>query len=681
MLHKGIPLGDQHFLQNWEVADEAARLALVVTNADIGKMCRQLDTGAFHLLLEDSPMQWEAMGSTGEIQTVVLPVKNNTGVSIPAGSPVYVSGAAGALAQITLADADAEATSSKTIGLTKTAIANGATGYAVIEGRLTNIDTSAFAAGDLLYLSAGAAGTLTTVRPSAPNHAVFLGYVIKVDAATGIISVHVQNGNELEELHNVDVTGLADGMYLKYDAPSLLWKASLLHGNLQDIEALSYTGNALMGIRVNAAETAFEFVALGGGGVTDHTALTNIGTRTHAQLESDIAAKQDVDTQLTSLAGLAYTGNALKVVRVNAGETDFELATPSGGGGLTNYTESLTTAAPNATVNTANLVVTGGTTNTDAVIKPKGTGALLANIPDNLAAGGNKRGIYAVDFSMLRNSASDVASGAYSVISGGRSNRAGGDYSVIGGGYINTINAGSTYGAILSGTNNTVFTANGVVISGDTNSSSGAYSAAGGSNCAVNSGTNSFCYGLLNTIAGTASVVFGERNTSDSSYCFVAGFEAHTKTVIGKNLMAAGKIAANGDAQSGRQVQKRQTTDATPIHLYAGSSSAAANSNTIGMTNNQSMIIKAQVVGKTAGAGDMAAYEITAIARRGANAAATVLLGTPTVTVLYEDAGAAAWDVSITANTTTGAIQINVTGAAATTINWAATVDTTEVTR
>lgn len=41
---------------------------------------------------------------------------------------------------------------------------------------------------------------------------------------------------------------------------------------------------------------------------------------------------QPLDTQLTSLAGLSYTSNALKVVRVNAGESDFELATISGSG-------------------------------------------------------------------------------------------------------------------------------------------------------------------------------------------------------------------------------------------------------------------------------------------------------------------------------------------------------------
>ncbi len=44
-----------------------------------------------------------------------------------------------------------------------------------------------------------------------------------------------------------------------------------------------------------------------------------------------LALKQAADDQLTSIAGLAYATNSLKVVRVNAGETAFELATVSGG--------------------------------------------------------------------------------------------------------------------------------------------------------------------------------------------------------------------------------------------------------------------------------------------------------------------------------------------------------------
>lgn len=63
------------------------------------------------------------------------------------------------------------------------------------------------------------------------------------------------------------------------------------------------------------------------------------GTLDDARIPSGIArdsevaaAYQPLDAQLTSLAGLSYAGNGSKVVRVNAGETAFEVATLTGGG-------------------------------------------------------------------------------------------------------------------------------------------------------------------------------------------------------------------------------------------------------------------------------------------------------------------------------------------------------------
>lgn len=50
-----------------------------------------------------------------------------------------------------------------------------------------------------------------------------------------------------------------------------------------------------------------------------------------SEVYSSVASKQPLDTQLTSLAGLSFSGNALKVVRVDAGENSFELVTLSTG--------------------------------------------------------------------------------------------------------------------------------------------------------------------------------------------------------------------------------------------------------------------------------------------------------------------------------------------------------------
>ncbi|MFZ4522409.1 MAG: hypothetical protein ACOYNC_11930, partial [Bacteroidales bacterium] len=58
-------------------------------------------------------------------------------------------------------------------------------------------------------------------------------------------------------------------------------------------------------------------------------------------------------------------------------------------------------------------------TDVDFVISPKGSGSILAQQPDGTAAGGNNRGLFAVDLQMDRFGASQVASGDYSIAIGG----------------------------------------------------------------------------------------------------------------------------------------------------------------------------------------------------------------------------------------------------------------------
>ncbi len=157
--------------------------------------------------------------------------KNSTGVTIGKTKVVYISGATGQLPNITLADASTEITSSKTIGITRTSIANNSDGYVITHGTIHDINTSAFADGDALWLSE-TAGEFTNVIPSEPAHAVFIGYVAYAHPTAGKIILHIQNGYELNELHGVSVSSEVNNDALLYESSTGLWKNKVLTKSL-----------------------------------------------------------------------------------------------------------------------------------------------------------------------------------------------------------------------------------------------------------------------------------------------------------------------------------------------------------------------------------------------------------------------------------------------------------------
>ena len=76
------------------------------------------------------------------------------------------------------------ATSEAVLGFTTQDIANGAEGKITISGLINNLDTSAFSAGDTLYLSSTTAGSFTTTEPIAPSYSVHIGHVVVSNAST-----------------------------------------------------------------------------------------------------------------------------------------------------------------------------------------------------------------------------------------------------------------------------------------------------------------------------------------------------------------------------------------------------------------------------------------------------------------------------------------------------------------
>ena len=120
--------------------------------------------------------------------------------------------------------ATSDATSAQTYGLLKSSIANNADGYVVVIGNVSNLDTSALTEGQQLYLSGTTAGTYTTTKPYAPIHLVYVGIVLRSHPTFGIIGVKIQNGYEMDELHNVDAYLPNNNDILSYNTTTSLWE-------------------------------------------------------------------------------------------------------------------------------------------------------------------------------------------------------------------------------------------------------------------------------------------------------------------------------------------------------------------------------------------------------------------------------------------------------------------------
>jgi hypothetical protein len=135
-----------------------------------------------------------------------------------------MSGATGQIPTVTKAIATTDGSSAQTLGMITADLANNSNGHVTIIGLISDIDTSAYTDGAQLYLSGTTAGTVTTTKPYAPTHLVYVGIVEYAHAIHGKIFVKVQNGYELEELHNVSAQSPTTGQTIVYNSSTSLWE-------------------------------------------------------------------------------------------------------------------------------------------------------------------------------------------------------------------------------------------------------------------------------------------------------------------------------------------------------------------------------------------------------------------------------------------------------------------------
>jgi len=178
-------------------------------------------TAAQYIAGDGSLITFPTLSSADKLTAVV---SNQTGATLTAGTVVYINGTHGNLPTVAKAQANSEATSSGTYGLIQADIANNGSGNIVLAGVIENLSLNAYADGDKLYLSPTVAGEYTTTKPSAPNHMVFIGVVTRAHPTLGKIQLRIANGFELEELHNVAISAVANLDLLAYESSTSLWK-------------------------------------------------------------------------------------------------------------------------------------------------------------------------------------------------------------------------------------------------------------------------------------------------------------------------------------------------------------------------------------------------------------------------------------------------------------------------
>lgn len=229
-------IGDIQIKDNTGVAeirnsDDSAYADLTINDGNVNSI--QFDL-APTVTPEEGRLYWNADDGTLDVgmpggnvnlqlgQEILVRARNETGSLIPNGTVVYIAGASGSRPTIGLATATDHSIAESTIGFTTEDIANNGNGYVTTFGLVRDVDTSAYTAGDKIYLST-TAGLFTNTAPAPPNTRVDLGIVLFANAGSGIIFVETDTIHELNELSNINITAIADGQVIYWDSGTSTW--------------------------------------------------------------------------------------------------------------------------------------------------------------------------------------------------------------------------------------------------------------------------------------------------------------------------------------------------------------------------------------------------------------------------------------------------------------------------
>jgi hypothetical protein len=313
---------------------------------------------------------------TGSTSNVLLPVRNTTGATLTKGTAVYISGATGQISTVSKAIATSDATSAQTLGLVTANISNNSNGDVTLIGAITNIDTSAYTDGQQLYLSPTTAGTLTATKPHAPSHMVYMAVVEHAHPTQGKLFVKVQNGYEMDELHDVSAQSPTNGQTLVYNSTTDLWEKNTV--------SLTAGVNGTLPVANGGTGTSTLTGYIKGSGTSAFTASSTIPA---SDISSGAALTKTDDTNVTLTLGGSPTTALLAATSLALGWTG-QLSVARGGTGaatLTGYVKGTGTTALTASASIPTSDISGGAaltevddTNVTLTLGGSPTTALLA---------------------------------------------------------------------------------------------------------------------------------------------------------------------------------------------------------------------------------------------------------------------------------------------------------------
>lgn len=289
----------------------------------------------------DGTVRLSVKGNTYSVpigQSVISRVRNSTGgnLSRTAYQAVRVAGAQGQRLAVSLAQANNDANSASTLGMICENISTNQEGFIVNIGQVVDINTTGnlqgetWLDGDVLYLSPTTAGAITNIKPTAPQHTVIVGYVEYAHANNGKIYVKIDNGYELEELHDVSAQPFINKGVLYRDTTTNLWKSATIATLLGYTPANQDTTLTINGttydLSANRTWSVGTVTSITAGAGLDGGTITVSGTISHADTSSQASVDnaggvviQDVtlDTfgHVTGLASIDLDGRYVPLTR------------------------------------------------------------------------------------------------------------------------------------------------------------------------------------------------------------------------------------------------------------------------------------------------------------------------------------------------------------------------------